>query len=131
MRAIKPLLTVALFLLLVGVTLAQPKPQEAILGKWVLSQKEGGAEIKFSLDFAKDNKLKGEVAFTVGGDTKTEGYEGTYKILEDNKTLEVITTNKSTKKEETNKITIRSLNEREMVLVDVKDGKEMRFERGK
>src|SRR5262245_59455554 len=126
MRATRPPLAVGLALLLAGYVLAQPKPQEAILGKWVMSQKEKEGEVKVTVEFLKDNKYKGDASFTVGGKTDTETFEGTYKFLDD-KNLEVTT--KQGGKDETKKLALKTLTDKELVLTDDASKKELKFTR--
>jgi uncharacterized protein (TIGR03066 family) len=136
MPALRPVLTVGLALLLVGVAGAQPKTKDAILGKWVLSEKprsemESKADIKFTLEFMPDGKYTGSVTFAIGGESKTESFEGTYRILTDDKTIETTTKNKGSGKDEMTRLTIKSLSADEMVLADVKGGLELKFKKQK
>jgi uncharacterized protein (TIGR03066 family) len=78
MRTLRPLLTVGLVLALVGVTFAQPKPQELILGKWQATEKQDGKEVKLTLDFAKDGKLSARIEF----EGAAFNVNGTYKVID-------------------------------------------------
>jgi uncharacterized protein (TIGR03066 family) len=124
MRSTGPL-CFGLVLLLPGAVGAQSKPQDAILGKWVMTQKEGGAEITLLLDFdCERRKLRGALILTTGNQTRSETIEGTYRLLDD-RTLEV--TIKNGGREEASRIAIKSVTDRELILADGAAGREMRF----
>src|SRR5690349_3411376 len=79
MRTLRPLLAVGLTLALACLARADPKPQEAIIGKWEPQEGKG----KVTIEFLKGGKLK----VTHG----TEMIEGTYKFVSDD-TVEVTLT---------------------------------------
>ena len=122
MRTLRPLLAVGLVLLLAGVTLAQPKPQEAILGKWQTTEKVGDAEAKILLEFAKEGKLKVSFEINAGGMVTAQSEQGTYKWAGDD-AIEVTT------KEKTTKLKVK-VSDKELMINDEK-GKEMKFTRVK
>jgi uncharacterized protein (TIGR03066 family) len=81
MRTIRPLLAVGLALTLAGFACADPKPQEAIVGKW--EPQDEKAKGKATIEFIKGGKLKvtrGEMVI-----------EGTYKFVSED-TVEVMLT---------------------------------------
>jgi uncharacterized protein (TIGR03066 family) len=80
----RPLLAIGLALALVGVTYAQPKPQELILGKWRATEKQDGKELKITLEFLKDGKMSAKIEF----EGASFGVNGTYKVI-DAENLEV------------------------------------------
>jgi hypothetical protein len=97
MRTTRSLAAAGLALLLAGVALAQPKPQEAILGKWESNEKKGDADIKTALEFLRDGRTTMSLQITKGGKEVTKhSEEGTYKWLDD-ETIEV-TVNKEAEK---------------------------------
>jgi hypothetical protein len=135
MRMLRPILAACLFLLLTGLVAAQPKPQEAILGKWVRTEKPKSdmmskADIRFTLVFLKDGKYTGSVSFSIGGDTKSESFEGNYRFLDD-KTIETTTINKTTERKEVNRLVLRSITAEELVLADPKGGQDLKFKKVK
>jgi uncharacterized protein (TIGR03066 family) len=88
MRALRPVLVVGLALLLTGVAVAQPRPQEAILGKWEMTRKEGETDLKITLEFLRDGRTTMELEAKSGKETSQKKEEGTYKWIND-ETIEV------------------------------------------
>ena len=82
MRTFPLLLAVPLALVVAGFACADPKPQDAIVGKW--EPQDPGAKGKASLEFFKDGKLKA-VFSDITGDIVVNG---TYKFVADD-TVEV------------------------------------------
>jgi uncharacterized protein (TIGR03066 family) len=102
-----------------GLSQAEDKPQDIIVGKWSPTKE---ANKGMSLEFTKEGVIKVDI--------KAEGLsldlKGTYKFIDD-KTIEVTLENPLKKDEEkTDKLTIKSIAADKMVLIGP-DGKEEEF----
>jgi uncharacterized protein (TIGR03066 family) len=80
MRTLRPLLAIGLALVLVSVTYAQGKTKDLIVGKWEMSEKKDGKELKVTMDFAKDGKVKVGVSID---NMAAFNLDGTYEVPDD------------------------------------------------
>jgi uncharacterized protein (TIGR03066 family) len=83
-------------------------PKEKIIGKWETKEKVGDKEMAMTMEFTKDGKVKMAM--------DPISIEGTYKWT-DNDHIEITMKNPMTEKEDTTKLTVKKVDDKELVLV--------------
>ncbi len=96
--------------------------KEKIVGTWEAAKDEKAPDVSGTAEFAADGKLKFTMKFKVKDKEESMSMEGTYEVDGDN----LKTVMKKGKKEEKETAKIKTLTDKELVIVDEKE-KESKF----